>query len=83
MTSFMESQLKSLRSKHGQYSEVMIYGPSGYAIERLLLDRYSELLYSTNPEEYAQVQALRAQGMSLDAALEILVRAREERSGHP
>ncbi len=39
LTPMMESQLKSVKTKQGQYAEVMIYGSSGYAIGRLLLIR--------------------------------------------
>jgi conjugal transfer ATP-binding protein TraC len=77
LTGLMESQLKSVRTKHGEYSEVMIYGSSGYAIGRLLLDPYSLLLYSSKAEDYAAVQALRAQGLSLAGALEQLLTERK------
>ena len=65
----MESLLTSLRTQQGKYAEVMIYGPHGYAIGRLLLDPYSLILYSTKPEEFAAVEKLTAQGMSLSEAI--------------
>jgi len=66
----MESMLSSVRTKQGTYAEVMIYGPHGYAVGRLLLDPYSLILYSTKAEEFAAVQSLTDQGLSLADAVE-------------
>lgn len=66
----MEFLLTSVKTKQGKYAEVMIYGPHGYAIGRLLLDPYSLILYSTKPEEFAAVQKLIEQGLSLADAVE-------------
>lgn len=77
LTPMMESQLKSVKTKQGQYAEVMIYGSSGYAIGRLLLDPYSQLLYSTKAKDYAMVQSLRDQGFTLEQALEHILGNRE------
>ncbi len=73
LTPLMESQLKSVKTKQGQYAEVMIYGTHGYAIGRLLLDPYSQLLYSTKAEDYATVKALMSQGYGVSEALETLL----------
>ncbi|MEI8295949.1 MAG: type IV secretion system protein TraC, partial [Alphaproteobacteria bacterium] len=70
VTPLKEAQLKSLRTKQGDYAEVMITGSSGYAIGRLLLDPYSSMLYSTKAEDYSAVQALKAKGMSMKEAIE-------------
>jgi len=77
LTPQMESQLKSVKTKHGKYSEVMIYGSQGYAIGRLLLDPYSLLLYSSKAEDYAAIAALKAQGFTLAEALEQLLKGRQ------
>jgi len=82
LTPLMESQLKSVRTKHGEYSEVMIYGSQGYAIGRLLLDPYSQLLYSSKAEDYSAIQALRAQGLSLAEAIEKLLTIRSGNADH-
>lgn len=66
----METLLKSVRTKQGTYAEVMIYGPHGYAVGRLLLDPYSLILYSTKAEEFTAVQRLVDQGLSLGDAIE-------------
>ncbi len=74
LTPQMEAQLKSVRTKQGEYAEIMIYGSTGYAIGRLLLDPYSQLLYSTKARDYAAIQELINQGLSLQLALEKLLR---------
>lgn len=66
----MEAMLTSVKTKQGQYAEVMIYGPHGYAVGRLLLDPFSLILYSTKAEEFAAVQQLTDQGLSLTEAIE-------------
>ena len=66
----METMLTSVKTKQGQYAEVMIHGPHGYAIGRLFLDPFSLILYSTKAEEFAAVQELTNQGMSLTEAIE-------------
>jgi conjugal transfer ATP-binding protein TraC len=64
--------LKSLMTLKGQYSEVLIQQPSGYAIGRLLLDRYSLALYSSKGDEYAAVESLvKNNGYKLEDALEV------------
>ncbi len=66
----METMLRSVKTKQGTYAEVMIYGPHGYAVGRLLLDPYSLILYSTKAEEFAAVQILTDKGLSLADAVE-------------
>lgn len=66
----MEEMLRSVKTKQGKYAEVMIYGPHGYAVGRLLLDPYSLILYSTKADEFAAVQSLTQQGMPLSEAIE-------------
>ncbi len=66
----MEAMLTSIKTKQGQYAEVMIYGPHGYAIGRLFLDPFSLILYSTKAEEFAAVQECVDQGLSLAEAIE-------------
>jgi len=72
----MESLLTSVKTKQGAYAEVMLYGPHGYAIGRLLLDPFSQLLYSTKPEEFAAIQNLLESGISLTDGLESLAQGR-------
>lgn len=66
----MEAMLTSVKTKQGVYAETMIYGSHGYAIGRLFLDPFSLILYSTKAEEFAAVQELVKQGLSLPEAIE-------------
>ena len=65
----MERTLRSLRTEQGQYAEIMIKGPKGFAVGRLLLDPFSKVLYSTKADEFAAVQTLVDQGFSLKEAI--------------
>lgn len=70
LTPAMEADLKSVKTKHGEYSEVMICGSHGYAIGRLLLDPYSQLSYSSKSEDYTAIRDLLTQGFSLSASID-------------
>jgi len=65
----MERLLKDLH-KHDNYSEIMIYGPSGYSIGRLFLDPFSRVLYSSKGSDFTEVNKLQERGMSLEMAIE-------------
>ena len=69
---FMERLLKNLHTIKGKYAECFIYGPRGFAVGRLILDKYSELLYTTDAEEFNKIQKLVNSGSSLETALEKL-----------
>lgn len=44
--------MRSIHSVPGRYSEIMIYGPNGaLGVSRLVVDRFSQVLFSTSPEE--------------------------------
>lgn len=69
VTEHMERDLRSLRMVDAQYSEIMIYGPPGHHIGRLILDTFSAALYSSKGEDFVRVQALLEQGRSLQDAV--------------
>lgn len=71
-----EVLLKSVRTRQGQYAEVMISGADGYAIGRLLLDPFSQLLYSTQAADYTALQNLMKTGLTLHQALDRLLKER-------
>lgn len=68
----MERLLRSVRTEQGKYAEIMIKGPPGFAIGRLLLDNFSQILYSTKAEEFTAVQNLVSKGKSLKEAIQII-----------
>jgi conjugal transfer ATP-binding protein TraC len=69
---FMEKLLKNLHTIKGKYAECFIYGPQGFAVGRLILDPYSQLLYTTNADEFKKIENLLDQGVALDLVLEQL-----------
>lgn len=56
--------LKSLHTEPGQYSEVLFRSGSAWGVGRFVVDRFSQLLYSTMGSEVAALKALRESGMT-------------------
>lgn len=61
--------LKTVRKKSGEYSEVMISSEKGYSVCRLILDPFSQLLYSTSPEDKRRLDPYLSKGMPIDQAI--------------
>jgi conjugal transfer ATP-binding protein TraC len=79
-TSFKEQTIRSLLPAQG-FSEVAIYGQKVAGIVgRLFCDPYSALLYSTNPQDFNDVQTYVKQGYAIQEAVEAVLKAR---SGQP
>ena len=72
LTYYMEKVLKTIKTVKDCYSECLIIMPTGFVVGRLYLDRFSQLLYTTDAKEFQRIEALRQQGMSLSDALERL-----------
>ena len=65
---------------HGKYAEVLINGAEGYAVGRLLLKPFSNLLFfdtmcSIKAEDYAAIKELQKSGMTVAKAVEYLLGA--------
>ena len=70
MSEQQQRAMESVTTRHGEYSEVMICdGEGGYAINRLVVDPFSNLLYTTKPKEFARLEELRQQGLSTMEAI--------------
>jgi conjugal transfer ATP-binding protein TraC len=75
----MQAALRSVHTVHGEFSEVMICdSDGGYSINRLILDPYSNLLFSTKADDYSSILDLRAQGLSTHEAIERLLQEGRE-----
>ncbi|MFB5616943.1 MAG: hypothetical protein ACE5RS_07360, partial [Nitrosopumilus sp.] len=62
--------IESLTTRHGEYSEIMIADSNGnYSIGRLILDPFSQMLYTTKAEEFAEIKKLQKQGLSIVEAI--------------
>ena len=83
MDASLEAALKSLRTRSGEYSEVLIYNTQdGYATLQLHLDPFSGLLYSTKAADYERVKYYRAKGFTMAAALDQVLEERKHNQ-HP
>ncbi len=71
--------LTSVDTQQGKYSEVAVMGPGGTTVGRLVVDPFAEKLYSTRAEEYAAIEAMQRQGLSLVEAVERLVETGDSR----
>lgn len=71
--------LMSVDTVQGKYSEIAIRGPNGLSIGRLIVDRFTEKLYSTVGTEFQFVRDQVAAGATIDEAVEILVQRSGER----
>ena len=69
---FMEKLLKNVHTIKGKYAECFIRGPRGFAIGRLILDPFSQLLYTTDANEFTKIRNLQEEGLELAQALEKL-----------
>ena len=68
-----EQLMTSVKTIHGKYAEVLINGAEGYAVGKLLLDPFSNLLFSTKAEDYAAIKELQKSGMTVAEAVEHLL----------
>ncbi|MBL8675855.1 MAG: type IV secretion system protein TraC [Alphaproteobacteria bacterium] len=71
----MERTLRSLHTEQGKFAEIMIKGPTSFAVGRLFLDGFSKVLYSTKADEFTAVQSLVNQGHSLKEAIRSVANA--------
>ncbi len=61
--------LNSLRTEAGCYAEMYVSSPVGEGVARLVLDPATHLLFSNKLEDNKPIDALRAQGLSIDEAI--------------
>ncbi len=73
--SFKEMALSSLRLVEGKYSELCIYnkGDGSFSVNQLRLDPFSLALYSTKADNFQTLQELKAQGFSVEDAIDWMV----------
>lgn len=68
----MLTLLRTVKMVPGKYGEALIVGDSGYAIGRLILDPFSQLLYSTKAQEFNAVEEMVKSGVPVEEAIERL-----------
>jgi len=79
MSPHLKQTLKSVKTLDGQYAEVCVKTPSGYAVNRLLLDPFSRILYSSKGQDYADVNDLLAQGIDIETAVSLVAKRAQTR----
>ena len=68
----MERALKSLTTAEGRYAELLLHGPDGWRVARLVLDAWSVALFSSRGPAFAAVERLKAEGLSTVEAIDRL-----------
>tara|TARA_R110002073_G_scaffold255729_2_gene418267 strand:+ start:1655 stop:4198 length:2544 start_codon:yes stop_codon:yes gene_type:complete len=66
---YLEELLESLKVSDGEFSEVVIHGPTGSHVGRLVLDPFSATLYSSSPITFAAIDRLIEAGVPLREAV--------------
>jgi conjugal transfer ATP-binding protein TraC len=69
--------LKSLHTVPGKYSELCFVTQQGVGVERLYVEPFKQLLYSTKAEDINAIQQLQKDGLSLMEAINTLLAHRE------
>ena len=77
----MERALKSLATVGGRYAELVLHGPDGWRVARLVLDKWSVLLFSSRGPAFAAVEKLKAQGLSTEEAISHIAAPAPESAG--
>lgn len=73
MDDSLKELLLSIDTQAGQYSEIAILGPGGTAVGRLIVDPFTEKLYSTKAQEVQAIRDMQVRGLSLTQAVGQLV----------
>ena len=66
----MERALKSLTTADGRFAEMVLHGPDGWRVLRLVLDPWSVALFSSRGPAFAAVETLKAEGLTTAQAID-------------
>lgn len=81
LDSFWASELETVHTVPGKYSEIFISTPAGEGIVRLVVDRFSQVLFSTSGRERFEILNAIKQGIPVTQAIDDFL-AREEQERH-
>lgn len=77
---FAMNILRTVKYNAPKYSEIFIHSDTyGIGVGRLMVDPYSYFLYTSNPAEIAEIEAMVSQGMSYGEAIDEMVKKRNSR----
>lgn len=66
--------IMTVNTDPGNYSEVCMLTPMGYGVGRLIVDRFTQLLYTTDADEKAHIKRHLDKGLKLTEAIENVIR---------
>lgn len=69
----LREMLESTKTEKGKYSELVAVGPFGYFQARMVMDRFSILLYSSDADDVARKNKLTSEGHSVEEAIGIMI----------
>lgn len=70
--------LKSVHTVKGEYSEVLAYTNYGMGVGRLIVDRFGQLLYSTDPDDRRAIKRRTDKGMGTSEAIQDIIKLEKE-----
>jgi type-IV secretion system protein TraC len=71
--------LKSLSFERGQYSEMLLSSSGIDVVGRLMLDKFSSTVFSTEGDEFAYLNDQESKGIAMEDAIDNLIKAKEEK----
>jgi len=80
MDEALEAVLKDIKRLGELYSEAVIYGPGGWAVGRMILDKFSVSLYSSTATDWARINSFVASGCSLEEAVSNLAEEKKPKA---
>jgi conjugal transfer ATP-binding protein TraC len=70
LTEGLYELLESVHTDQGNYSEIFVYTPVGATVSRLIVDRFTQLLYTSKADEFAAIKRYMDRGLSVVEAIE-------------
>lgn len=80
MDDSLEEILKDLKRLGELYSEAVIYGPRGWAVGRMILDKFSVSLYSSTADDWSKINSYVASGCNLEEAVASLAEEKKPKA---
>lgn len=74
---FAVEVLRSVHTIPGTYSEIYVKSDRGEGVGRLIVDAFTQLLYSTRPSDRAAIAEYRRRGLSVTDAIKAVLRDRQ------
>lgn len=68
--------LKTVTTEKGIFSEIFFMTDKGAGVGRLIVDRFRQLLFSTDAQDVQDIKDLRSQGLSVSEAIEAIIQRR-------